>query len=163
MKKLKKKQKTILLYTGIAIGLILLGGFFIWYQGGSERADVEIQVENFGLTLKLVSISAPKEIASLSIRQQYAQFLAPELLEEWANNPLQAMGRLVSSPWPERIAIDNINKEVDGTYAVSGKIIEMTSVEKEKGGVAAQRAVNFILTKINGKWLISEATIGTYQ
>jgi hypothetical protein len=163
MKKLKKKQKTILLYTAIAIGLILLGGFFIWYQGRSEKAGVKTQVENFGLTLKLVSLSAPKEVAAQDIRQQYAQFLTPELLDEWVNNPQVALGRLVSSPWPERIDIDSLNKTAEGQYAVSGKIIEMTSVEKEKGGAADVRQIELVLEKTDGKWLIAEATMGTYQ
>jgi hypothetical protein len=67
-------------------------------------------------------------------------------------------GRTVSSPWPERIEIDSVQKLDSTSYTVNGKIIGMTSVEMTQGGNAGETPITLTLKKVNGTWLIEDVT-----
>jgi len=111
-------------------------------------------VEGFGSRLKNVSLLAPD--AAQQIEAQYAEFVAPRLLAAWVADPLQAPGRLTSSPWPERIEIDTLNSVDEEAYAVVGRVIEITSAEINTGRIAVSYAVSLAITKTGGRWLISD-------
>ena len=64
----------------------------------AEDAAVTAVVQEFGGRLKNVSLLAPD--AAQQIEAQYGQFTAADLLAVWMADPLQAPGRLTSSPWP---------------------------------------------------------------
>lgn len=113
-------------------------------------------VRNFGEKLQLVSLLAPKDIVSKSIEDNYSKFISDSLLEEWRNNPENAPGRLTSSPWPDRIEINDIEKISEYKYHVKGEIIEVTSVEKATGGYAAKQAVTILVVKENDRWFIDD-------
>lgn len=131
-------------------------------QQGDEAA-VATLVEEFGRKLKLVSLLAPKEVAGRSIQENYGGLVAPALLAEWQKNPQDAPGRMVSSPWPERIEIQDIKRVSESEFEVSGEIIEVTSVEMASGGAAARRPVTLKVEKVEGRWLITEVKLGAYQ
>jgi len=67
-----------------------------------------------------------------------------------------------SSPWPERIDILSIKPLSEDAYEVKGEIIEITSVEKVNGGIAAKRSITLVAKKIGNRWLIDAATLGPY-
>ena len=74
----------------------------------AEEAAVRAVVEGLGSKLKLVALLSPT--AAQDIQTQYAPYVAPDLLNQWANDLTQAPGKLTSSPWPERITSDGARR-----------------------------------------------------
>ena len=134
-------------------------------QQGNELDEKAVAslVEGFGSKLQTVSLLAPKDILEKSMQENYSDFVSQELLAKWINDPLNAPGRLTSSPWPDRIEILTIEKSAKYEYEVKGKIIEVTSTEKASGGIAAKRPITLIVRKINDRWLIDDVTLGAYE
>ncbi|WP_449240415.1 hypothetical protein [Desulfoscipio gibsoniae] len=128
----------------------------------NDMTAVKDLVETFGGKLQLVSLQAPKDIVSKSIQENYSAYVSPELLEKWLNAPDNAPGRLLSSPWPDRIEIQDIDNLADNTYEVKGEIIEITSVEKVNGGAASKHPVVLVVKKIGDRWLIDAVTFDAH-
>lgn len=131
--------------------------------GDSYKEAVADLVEDFGSKLKTVSLQAPKDIVSKSMQENYSDFVSPTLLAEWQSDPQNAPGRMLSSPWPERIEILSIEKLSEDAYEVEGEIIEITSTEKVSGGVAAKRPITLVVKKIENRWLIDAVTLVAYE
>ncbi len=127
-----------------------------------EKAVVDL-VESFGSKLQAVSLLAPKDILEKSMKENYGDYVSEALLAKWAGDPQNAPGRLTSSPWPDRIEITSTEKISENAYEVKGKIIEITSTEKEKGGAAAKRPITLEVKKINDSWVIDNVTLGDYE
>ena len=66
------------------------------------------------------------------MKENYGDYVVEELIDKWLENLDQAPGRLLSSPWPEKIEIINLEKVSDTEFVVEGKIVEVTSVEGEE-------------------------------
>jgi len=158
--------------TIVAISIIIvIAGVGCWvYQSSSIRQNqteltaVENVVEGFGKVLKNVSLLAPEEIAAQSIEDNYKDFLDPALLAQWKTNPSKALGRLTSSPWPDRIEISTIQRFGSGAYNISGNIIEVTGAEQTEGGlvIKVKRPIDLGVVKFDGRWLITGVTAGEY-
>lgn len=131
--------------------------------GESDETAIRSLVEEFGSRLQTVSLQAPKDIVSKSIQENYGDFVSPALLAEWLSDPLNAPGRVLSSPWPDRIEILTVEKLTEYTYEVKGEIIEVTSAEKASGEVAASRPITLVVKKIGSSWLIDAAILGAYE
>ncbi len=131
-------------------------------DGFDEKAAANL-VEGFGSKLQAVSLLAPKDILEKSMRENYRDFVSEALIAKWISDPLNAPGRLTSSPWPDRIEILTIEKLPKDEYRVKGEIIEVTSAEKASGGIAAKRPITLVIRKINDRWLIDEVTMGAYK
>lgn len=129
----------------------------------SELMEVANLVEDFGKKLKTVSLQAPQDMVSKSIEEEYGGFVAPALLAEWQRGMQDVPGRLLSSPWPERIEILSINKLSASGYEIKGEIIEITSAEMANGGVAARRPITLTAEKFGGHWLITAVQLGAYE
>ncbi|HZD61083.1 MAG TPA: hypothetical protein VE439_11625, partial [Anaerolineae bacterium] len=129
----------------------------------SDTETVTDQVEAFGKQLQKVSLLAPKDEVAKSMRDNYGDYVSPNLLAKWMDNPPSAPGRLTSSPWPDRINIQNTKKLSDNAYEVKGEIIYITSVEKTRGGVAARQPITLTVRKIGNRWLIDAVTLGAYE
>lgn len=119
-----------------------------------EKDVVKKVVTGFGRQLQNVSLLAPD--ASEQLRQAYAKFVAPDLLESWAADPGKAPGRTVSSPWPDRIEVHAITKTGKDAYWVTADIVEITSAEWVSGGAAGTIPIQLTLRRIEGRWLIVE-------
>jgi hypothetical protein len=124
----------------------------------SIPTEVRDVVEGFGKKLQWVWLQSPK--AEEQMREQYSQYVSPELLEEWANALRQKRGappgRAFSSPWPDGIEITSITKEAPDRYLVAGNIIEVTSQEAVSGGAANKIPVRIVVQKVQGHWVITE-------
>lgn len=120
----------------------------------AEEAEIRDLVENFGKRLQTVSLQAPD--AAQEIQDQYSEFVEPALLEVWTNDVLHAPGRIVSSPWPDRIEISTMSKEGSDRYVINGFVIEVTSLEVANGGAAARMSVRIVVQNDQGHWLIAE-------
>jgi len=121
-----------------------------------EEAQIRELVENFGKRLQNVALLAPD--AAQQIQKQYAEFVSPVLLEMWMSDLSAAPGRMVSSPWPDRIEIAALEKISADRYAVTGSMIEVTSTEVSSGEAANRIRVHIVLEKTQGRWLITEFT-----
>ena len=127
-----------------------------------DRQAVTTLVEDFGKKLQMVSLLAPKDVAAKSIEDNYGGYVTPELLKKWMADPQSALGRMGSSPWPDRIDILDIKSVGNDQYSVTGEIIEITSVEFVNGGAAARRPIELTVQKADGHWLISSVKLGEY-
>lgn len=118
----------------------------------ADELNVRNVVEGFGQRLKLVSLLSPS--AAEDIKAQYSEYVSSALLEQWMSNPEKAPGRIVSSPWPDRIEIGSITKTNANEYSVKGNVVEITSVEVNGGGYANKIAVQITVQKSDERWLI---------
>ena len=123
-----------------------------------DGQDVLTLIEAFGEQLKKVSLSAPKDVVSMSIEENYSDYVTSDLLQKWQDDPESAPGRMVSSPWPDCIDIIRMEMENNHQYTVYGNIVEVTG----NGEIAAKRAVEMVVKKINNDWFISSMEIGEY-
>lgn len=136
---------------------------------GEAEADGEAAaravVEEFGRRLKDVSLMAPEHIVAESMEQHYGDLVTPELLERWKGDLAQAPGRVVSSPWPDRIEIVSVvpraQGEHDGAYEVRGNIVLKTSTDLEDG-YSGKRAITLVVARIGDAWMITDVTLGDY-
>jgi len=120
----------------------------------ADEASVRATVTAFGQQLQMVSLLAPTTTAAQAMLTSYAPYVAPELLAAWESDPSQAPGKLTSSPWPDHIDITGVTANAGG-YAVTGNVIDMTSVEQTSGGNAGSYPVSMTLENRNGQWLIT--------
>lgn len=111
-------------------------------------------MESFGKRLQNVSLLSAD--AAQEMQEQYAEFVSPTLLETWMSDVSKAPGRMVSSPWPDRIEITTLTKEESERYVINGFVIDLTSVEVVGGGVAAKTPVRIVAQRFQGHWLITE-------
>ena len=156
---MNKKIISVLFLLVLIAGLVFL---MRSYRSSPEAEEAAVKtavitlVENFGNALKNVSLLSPT--ASEDIEKNYKDFLDPDLLEAWESDPSQALGRITSSPWPERIEIGEISRFDSEAYDISGKIIEMTST-----GMSGSRAVQINVAKFGNRWLITGIYVFPYQ
>lgn len=129
----------------------------------SNNEAVRVLVEEFGKKLQAVSLLAPKDILNKSFVDNYGSFVALELLAKWQENPTTAPGRLTSSPWPERIEIQSVEKISGIKYEVNGEIIELVNAGEKQVEVAATQAITLVVEKADKKWLISDVKLGPYN
>jgi len=160
-------KKTILMVLILTLSAALFG--CVKENNGTPQNNDEVDkneitslVQGFGERLKMVPLMASKEIADKSIDENYSSFVIPELLAKWKADPLNAPGRIVSSPWPDSIEEIVLNKVSENEYEVKGIIVEMTSQEIESGGFAAKRPITLKVVKTADSWRISEAAMGDY-
>jgi len=159
----------ILLLSASMIGCMVAGSQSQQNEEKTQQTDeadkeaVTNIVESFGKKLQEVSLLAPKEVLEKSMKESYGDFVTSELIAKWINDPMNAPGRLTSSPWPDRIEILAIEKSSGNEYKVDGEIIEVTSIEKEEGGIAAKRLITLAIKKIDNRWLINDVKLGEYK
>ncbi len=107
-------------------------------------------VEDFGLRMKDVSITAPADVAAAGIRRAYDGLVQPELLERWAEAPASAPGRAVSSPWPDRIEVSEVSEVSQDRAEVTGEVVEVTSTR-----ASGRVPVRVTLERFDDRWLIT--------
>ena len=152
--------------TGIWIGSIVivlavigLGAFAYFAPSldtAKDKADVSELVTNFGSKLKNVPLSGEGSLAQQAIQENYSPYVTPELLQSWLQKPSSAPGRLTSSPWPDRIEVQNVTPQGAG-YIVNGTIDLLTSVEaaSSSGATAGTIPVVVQVIKNGGAWQIA--------
>jgi hypothetical protein len=126
---------------------------------GDTAAETKVRavVEGFGKKLQDVSLQAPD--AAQVMQEQYSEYISPALLDAWMNDVVNAPGRIVSSPWPDRIEISALEQTGADRYVVSGFIVEVTSVEVLNGEAAAKLPVQLTVERQQGQWLITEFSV----
>lgn len=117
-----------------------------------EVRDVVIA---FGEALTKVYKNAPHEVFEEQAKENYGPYVSEELLAKWLDEPSEAPGRYVSSPWPERIEIKDVTEAGHYRYEVMADIVEVTTGE---GSMEDAWRIEIVLTvdKIDGRWLITD-------
>lgn len=129
-------------------------------QTGDSTGVVTQLIEDFGKKLQQVSLLS--DTAGSSMQENYGPYVDAKLLAKWQADPQNAPGRLVSSPWPDRIEVQSVDKLSDTSYIVKGEIIEVTSTEAETGAAAARRVITLTVSYNSKTWLITDVTLGDY-
>lgn len=111
--------------------------------------EVRATVVDFGASLKGVDALLPN--ATSTIATTFAPYVAPELLSVWTDEPTLAPVRFGSEPWPQRIEIQSVEKQKDGTYWVVGFVIE-----QDKTGDYTNNKVTIVLEKKDNTWMITD-------
>ena len=128
---MSKKVLIGIIVAVIVVGLVItgvtLGNKKSTAITDAEKSQITTLVEDFGKELASVSILSPEEVIVQSIQQNYSPYLTANLLMKWTFDPFQAMGRFVSSPWPDRIEIDSMERIDDNTVKVKGYVIWVVS------------------------------------
>jgi len=172
-------RKIWLLAFVLLLAVSLLGCANVKIENGAQAAADEVQqteqteqfdeeavkglIEDFGKKLQSVSLLSPEDVLIESMQENYGDFVSPELLAKWQNDPQNAPGRVTSSPWPDRIDVLEVEKLSENAYQVKGEIIEITSTEQASGGIAAKRPITLEVKKIGNQWLIDAAELGAYE
>lgn len=112
-----------------------------------DRSIREV-IESFGERMQTVSLLAPAEVREDEIRTAYAALVTPALLREWLASPERAPGRVTSSPWPARVDILGIAAAPDGSCAVEGEVVYLTSADRAPGNATSRERVS--LTVVPG-------------
>jgi len=160
---IKKNQ----FYIIIAVIVFLMAVYMIYSIRKDNRLNNNEEnviklVEDFGSTLKNVSLLAPRDLVIEAIEANYSPYVTDELMQSWLAHPRRAPGRTTSSPWPERIEITEVVRLSEGEFSVKGRIVEVTSSEAG-GGAAVYRPVELIVRKVGNKWLIDDIRVGNYE
>lgn len=121
-----------------------------------EKEIVYGVVEKFGSNLQKISLLGPKEQLERDMQENYGDVASPELIEQWLMDPLQAPGRLYSSPWPDRIDIKNTEKLSENAYSFEGEIIEIANVDK----IVERIPIDLVVERLGDRWLINKVTLG---
>ena len=103
--------------------------------------------------MKEISTLAPSDVVIASLRKTYSGLVTPELLRKWESDPSAAPGRQTSSPWPDRIEVQDASVTND-TAVVAASIVEMTS-----SGESRRVPVRLTLHRGNDGWRISDYQI----
>jgi hypothetical protein len=93
------------------------------------------------------------------MQEQYAGLVSPELLQRWMDDVSRAPGRISSSPWPDRIEIASVAEETSDKYLVTGRVVEVTSVEAANGGTTNEIPVSITVEKLEGRWVITDFAV----
>jgi hypothetical protein len=167
----------------IVIAIVAIITFFVGQQNASNAtppsetatttdtatdqandAAVRATVTNFGESMKNVSLLASNTVLASSMQSAYASTVAPTLIQTWINDPQGAIGRTVSSPWPDHITINTVVKNPDGTYRVDGTVVEVSSSDMAtSGGSTSEYPIVLTLENQNGSWLITDVETGSFS
>ncbi len=157
---------TIIVLVIVAVGL----WFFLQpatspsTQTGQEQGKISAETDSairdtvigFGTHLKNVSLLSTSTVSS-QIQSEYGPYLSANLLSQWQANPNLALGRQVSSPWPDRIEVNSVTASGDNAYTVSADIVEVTSADTATSSsdrvpvtfTLAQSGTGYVITGIS--------------
>lgn len=111
------------------VAIVILGSAAATYhyytrpQIPSNEIQVRSLVYGFGDQLRMVPLLGEAETVSKDMDTYYAFYVRPDLLTTWKSQPRTAPGRLTSSPFPDRVEIQSLALNADGTYTVNATVV----------------------------------------
>jgi beta-lactamase regulating signal transducer with metallopeptidase domain len=168
-----RKPSRITVAAAVALLVVLSVGFAVTGTNGERSEPLSAPddapeavidlVKTFGSQFQKVQLVAPAPTPARGILENYSDFVTPELLKKWTDNPETAPGRVGSSPWPDRIDVTGAEKLSETEYAVSGTIILISSAELKDGGAAFVQPIKLHVTKNGAEWKISDVNLGKWE
>lgn len=125
--------------------------------------QVALVVSQFGKQMQYVSLQAPALDIQAAMDKYYTPYVTPELLSVWKAKPRSAPGRITSSPWPDRIEVQAVEPQRDGSYIVRGNTIEVSGNEVEHGGIAGVYPIVMRLARHGSRWQMMQFEKGAYS
>ena len=156
-----KRKTTLLIVGGLAIFFIALLFSYLNNPNGQAQGQTQDEqvvraiVSQFGSKLKMVSLLAPHQDIAKAMDDNYAPYVASELLTQWKDYPEYAPGRLTSSPSPDRIEILSVQTDTEGSFTVLGNVIETTSADSITHSGAKTYPITVRIENRSGAWLIT--------
>lgn len=129
----------------------------------SGRADVRALVEQFGKQMQKVSTLAPPAAMHRQLQSVYGGLLSPELLKMWQAHPDRVVGREVSSPWPQKIEVQQVDCGRGDACTVTGQVDYVTSSELANGGVFSRRPITLKANRVDAGWRITAIHLASTQ
>jgi len=144
--------------------LVSCGGSSVAELTAEEKARITELIDNFGHELTNVTIIDPENVVAEQIKEHYTPYLTSNLLSKWVFDPSLAMGRTTSSPWPDRIEVDSMEKVDSGRIKVQGHVVWVASGGQNGLQVTATVPAVFFVKKDSstGKFLIDDAFSNKY-
>lgn len=149
----------------IVIGaLVACGGSTAAELTAEEKAQITELLDNFGRELTNVTIIDPENVVAEQIKEHYTPYLTSNLLSKWVLDPSLAMGRTTSSPWPDRIEVDSMEKVDNDRIKVQGYVVWVASGGQNGVEVTATVPAVFFVKKDSstGKFLIDNVLSNKY-
>lgn len=149
----------------IVIGaLVGCGGSTAAELTAEEKAQITELIDDFGRELTNVTIIDPENVVAEQIKEHYTPYLTSNLLSKWVFDPSLAMGRRTSSPWPDRIEVDSMEKVDSDRIKVQGYVVWVASGGQDGLEVTASVPAVFYVKKDSstGKFLIDNAFSNKY-
>ncbi len=137
----------VVVLVGLVVAGLILSTKMPRQLNVQEKQEITTFVEVFGITLKKVDMVAPEKDVSENIKEVYVPLLTDNLLLEWTFDPLKALGRVGSSPWPDRIEILSMAKLDEYTVKVKGYVVWVASGGENKLEITEKVPVVLILRK----------------
>lgn len=149
----------------IVIGaLVSCGSSSVAELTAEEKAQITELIDNFGHELTNVTMIDPENVVAEQIKEHYTPYLTSNLLSKWVFDPSLAMGRRTSSPWPDRIEVDSMEKVDSDRIKVQGYVVWVASGGQDGLEVTATVPAVFFVKKDSstGKFLIDNAFSNKY-
>lgn len=122
--------------------------------------QVRSVVNGFGDVIGQVSLATTTEAVAISMDKHYALYIHPDLLADWKANPTRALGKETLAEQPDRINIETVVKNADGTYSIDGVITARTNT-LSPSTVPESVPVRFVLTQGPDGWQITASELRT--
>lgn len=138
----------------VALAAVAFLAYLLIQSNGEARA--RIVATEFVQQMQNVPLTAEAEEVTAAIRQYYAPYVTPELLDAWIADPATAPGRAASSPWPDRIFIKSVTEQ-GASFAINADVLYVTSVEAEspEEDAAGVMVVTMLVTRTDDGYRIS--------
>lgn len=152
----------------VLVGLVVAGLILSFKMPESltpeEKQEIINLVEGFGEKLVSVDKVAPDGMIAQDIEENYSPFLTDNLILEWTFDSAKVLGRVCSSPWPERIEIVSVKKLDTNSAKVKGNVVWVASGGENKLEITEKVPVVLILWKdpSTQKFLIDKAFSNEY-
>jgi hypothetical protein len=138
----------MVIVAGLVAGGVILAQRLKTTLPEKDKTEIASLVENFGKALVKVDKIAPEEEIAKSVKAYYTPFLTPDLLSEWTSHPEKALGRMGSSPWPDRIEILSIEKIDEYTVRVKGNVVWVASGGNGTLKVTEKVPISLVVKKV---------------
>lgn len=164
----KMSTRNLVALLVLLVGLLVYIYMFLPTHGSGTVSSrvidprVALAVAQFGKNMQYVPLQAPAGDIRAAVDANYAAYVTPELISVWKADTEHVPGRRTSSPWPDRIEIQSVDPQTDGSYIVHGVVIEVTSNEVEHGGIAGMYPVMLRLARHEKQWSIMQFERGAY-
>lgn len=171
LKKARKEAKKYIKdkerIAGAVAGVIVLGIILIIAIGPKKKETVEIPpvpekavvaeklTKEFGRRQALVSLVTEKPVRDKAISGHYGYYASLEIIKKWQADPENAPGRHTADPWPGEIEVEDVIENEDGSFTVTGSLIELTFQDGYKDGIYGKYPVEIIYKDFTGRLLIT--------
>ena len=155
----KKIFLFVLIILSIAACAVAVNKYFI-HRPPSVEFQVRSVVNGLGDEVGQVSLATTSAAIAASMDEHYSLYVRPDLLEQWKANPITAPGRTATGPQPDRLNIQTVTKNADGTYSIDA-VLATRGTAQASSTALVNGTVHFVLSLGPDGWQISQYSVVT--